>query len=97
MADAPRIAIIYCTKCRWLLRAAWMAQELLYTFSEDLSEVALVPAGGGIFEVRVDGDLIWSRARDGRFPQITELKQRVRDRIAPGRTLGHADRPDREP
>jgi len=88
----PRVAIVYCTGCRWLLRAAWMAQELLSTFEDELGEVALRPGSGGIFEVRVGGRLVWSRAEEGRFPEIGELKQRVRDIVAPGRSLGHADR-----
>ena len=89
---SARVEIVYCTRCRWLLRAAWMAQELLTTFEQDIAELALKPGTGGVFEVRADGELVWSRAREGRFPEIAELKQRVRDRIAPGRSLGHADR-----
>ncbi len=89
---APRVEIEYCTQCRWLLRAAWLAQELLTTFSDDLGEVALVPGRGGILEVRLDGELLFSRSREGRFPEAKELKQLVRDRIAPGRDLGHSDR-----
>lgn len=92
MAHAPRVEIVYCTGCRWLLRAAWMAQELLTTFEHELGEVALVPGSGGIFEVRVNDVLIWSRQTEGRFPEIKELKQRVRDHVAPDRDLGHADR-----
>ena len=88
----PRIEIEYCTQCRWLLRAAWMAQELLTTFSTDIGELALVPGAGGVFEIRIEDDAIWSRADKGRFPEITELKQLVRDRIAPGKDLGHTDR-----
>lgn len=87
-----RVQIRYCTQCRWLLRAAWMAQELLTTFEAELEEVALAPGIGGIFEVRVDEELIWSRKEQGRFPDIKELKQLVRDRIAPERDLGHTDR-----
>ncbi|QJD29364.1 SelT/SelW/SelH family protein [Methylococcus geothermalis] len=87
-----RVEILYCTQCRWLLRAAWMAQELLTTFDQEISELTLKPGTGGIFEVRVDDELVWSRKKEGRFPEITELKQRIRDRIAPGRSLGHADR-----
>jgi selenoprotein W-related protein len=68
-----------------------MAQELLTTFDEDIAELVLRPGTGGVFEVHADGELVWSRSREGRFPEITELKQRVRDRIAPGRSLGHAD------
>lgn len=86
-----RIEIEFCTQCRWLLRAAWMAQELLLTFTEELREVALVPGTGGIFEVRVDGEALWSRRVEGRFPDIKELKQRVRDRVAPEKSLGHSD------
>ena len=83
--------IQYCTQCRWLLRAAWMLQELLLTFEAELSQAALVPGTGGVFEVRVDGETIWSRTDQGRFPELKELKQLVRDRVAPGRELGHSE------
>ncbi|HXH21247.1 MAG TPA: SelT/SelW/SelH family protein [Dehalococcoidia bacterium] len=92
MTKSPRLEIEYCTQCRWLTRAAWVAQELLTTFVDDLGEVALVPGKGGVFDVRLDGEVIWSRAAEGRHAEITELKQRLRDRIAPGRSLGHSDR-----
>lgn len=87
-----RVEIEYCTQCRWLLRAAWMAQELLTTFEAELKAVTLVPGTGGIFEVRLDGETIFSRKREERFPEAKELKQLIRDRIAPGRDLGHSDR-----
>ncbi|MFZ1642015.1 MAG: SelT/SelW/SelH family protein [Candidatus Contendobacter sp.] len=83
---------LYCTQCRWLLRAAWLAQELLTTFEEELGEVALQPGTGGVFEVWVGEELVWSRQWEGRFPEATEVKQRVRDRVAPDRSLGHSDR-----
>ncbi|MFI5323878.1 MAG: SelT/SelW/SelH family protein [Thermodesulfobacteriota bacterium] len=91
MADKQRVEIRYCSQCRWLIRASWMAQELLETFAIEVGEVALVPGTGGIFEVRIGDELIWSRKEKGRFPDIKELKQLVRDRIAPGRDLGHTD------
>ncbi|MDH5535479.1 MAG: SelT/SelW/SelH family protein [Betaproteobacteria bacterium] len=91
MHREPRIEIEYCTQCR-LLRAGWIAQEVLATFAEDVGEVALIPGRGGIFEVRVDGDVVWSRKGRGRFPELAELKQHVRDRVAPGRDLAHSDR-----
>lgn len=76
-----------------MLRAAWMAQELLSTFDGDIEALTLRPGAGGIFEVHLDGALLWSRKDAGRFPDIVELKQLVRDRVAPGRDLGHVDRP----
>lgn len=92
MSRRYRIEIEYCTQCRWLLRAAWLAQELLTAFEGDVAEVALRPGSGGVFNVRIDGDTVWSRRERGRFPEAAELKQLVRDRIAPGRDLGHSDR-----
>lgn len=89
---SPRIEIEYCTQCRWLLRAAWLAQELLTTFEVDVGEVALVPGTGGVLVVRVDDDVIWDRRKQG-FPELRELKRVVRDRIAPGKDLGHTDHP----
>jgi selenoprotein W-related protein len=87
----PQVRIEYCRQCRWGLRAAWLAQELLATFEEELGGVTLVPGRGGVFEVRVEGELVFSRAAAGRFPEAAELKRLVRDRVAPGRSLGHSD------
>ena len=81
----PRIAIRYCTQCRWLLRAAWLAQELLSTFGTDLGEVALAPGIGGVFEITYDGETIWERKADGGFPDAKTLKRRLRDRLDPSR------------
>jgi selenoprotein W-related protein len=91
-ATGPRVTITYCTQCQWLLRAGWMAQELLSTFGTDLGEVALVPGTGGVFRIAVDDTLVWDRAADGGFPDVKTLKQRVRDRVSPERDLGHTDR-----
>ena len=88
----PRVEIEYCRQCRWLLRAAWMAQELLTTFEDELGGVSLMPGTGGVFIVRAGDRIIWSRKDEGRFPDITELKQRVRDAVAPAKPLGHSDK-----
>jgi selenoprotein W-related protein len=87
-----RVAITYCRQRGWLLRAAWMAQEILSTFSEDVGEVALLPSTGGAFRIEVGDDVVWDRKRDGGFPDAKTVKQLVRDRIDPQRDLGHVDR-----
>jgi selenoprotein W-related protein len=92
VSDKPHITIVYCTQCNWMLRAGWMAQELLSTFGADLSGVTLVPGTGGIFEIRIGDTLLWERKRDGGFPEAKELKKRVRDVVWPERDLGHVDR-----
>ena len=85
------LEIQYCRQCRWLLRAAWMLQEFLITFEAEIGQAALVPGTGGVFEVRVDGETIWSRKKRGRFPELKELKQLVRERVAPDKDLGHSE------
>ena len=94
--SAHVVEIEYCTQCRWLLRSAWLAQELLTTFEADLNAVSLMPGTGGVFEVRLNGATIFSRKAEGRFPESKELKQLIRDTIAPSRDLGHSDAPERE-
>jgi selenoprotein W-related protein len=88
----PSVVITYCTQCRWLLRASWLATELLTTFTTDLGEVVLRPGTGGVFTVSVDDELIWDRAAEGGFPDAAPLKRLIRDRVAPDRSLGHTDR-----
>ncbi|KAF7543539.1 hypothetical protein G7Z17_g10660 [Cylindrodendrum hubeiense] len=102
----PRVTIQFCTQCKWMLRAAYFAQELLSTFGTALGEVALQPSTGGTFIVTIthaaagsqddasslSAKVLWDRRTDGGFPETKELKRRVRDVIEPGRDLGHVDR-----
>ena len=89
----PTITIEYCPKCRWLLRAAYMAQELLTTFEDDLHGVLLQPSEvGGRYSVFVNDELLFDHKREGRFPEIKELKQLVRDKVNPEKSLGHSDK-----
>ncbi|KAK0711068.1 Rdx family-domain-containing protein [Lasiosphaeris hirsuta] len=105
--ELPRVTIQFCTQCKWLLRAAYYAQELLSTFSTALGEVALQPSTGGIFVIEITAPsaslvgepapqlqrfTLWDRKIDGGFPETKELKRRVRDVIQPERNLGHVDR-----
>lgn len=93
------LSIEFCTGCQWMMRSAWMAQELLTTFSKDLDSITLIPnraSPGGVFTVRrtgsdAQGELLWDRKAQGGFPESKQLKQRVRDVIVPDRDLGHSD------
>ena len=86
------IDIYYCRQCNWMLRASWMMQELLSTFSEEMGRVSLHPDTGGRFEILCNGETIWERKKDGGFPDAKVLKQRVRDHFDPEKDLGHIDR-----
>lgn len=89
----PVITIEYCPKCGWMLRAAYMAQELLSTFYEDLHGILLQPSEvNGRYSIRVNDEVLFDRKQSGRFPEIKELKQLVRDKVNPDKSLGHSDK-----
>ena len=75
-----------------MLRATWVAQELLNTFHMEIGEITLIPSNDSIFEIRANDQPAWSLKGKERFPEPKEIKQRVRDEVAPGRSLGHAAR-----
>ncbi len=89
----PKIEIEYCPKCGWMLRAAYMAQELLTTFTDDVYGITLVPSEiSGRYQIRIDQSVIFDRKREGRFPEIKELKQLIRDLVNPDKSLGHSEK-----
>jgi len=89
----PTIQIEYCPKCKWLARAAWMAQELLTTFENELEGITLVPSEiSGRYDIFLNKELLYSRKKEGGFPEITDLKKLIRDQIAPEKNLGHTDK-----
>jgi selenoprotein W-related protein len=93
----PIISIEYCPKCGWMLRAAYFAQELLTTFTDDVGGVMLQPSEvNGTFRISIDGMEIFDRKKIGRFPEPKELKQQVRDIVNPGKDLGHSDRKNKD-
>lgn len=93
MASKPVIEIEYCPKCNWMLRAAYMSQEILSSFTEDIHGVLLIPSEiTGRYTIRIDNKEIFDRKRAGRFPEIKELKQLIRDIVAPEKSLGHSDK-----
>lgn len=89
----PTISIEYCPRCGWMLRAAYMAQELLSTFTDELHGVLLIPSDtGGAYIVRINESVVFDRKEKGRFPEVKELKQMVRDVVSPEKHLGHSDK-----
>ena len=88
--DKPTLSIEYCTVCNFRGRAAWLAQELLAAHEADLAGVVLVPGRGGIFDVRLDGELLFSQKQQGRFPEPGEIKDALRSKLGLGPSRRHA-------
>jgi selenoprotein W-related protein len=89
----PAISIEYCPKCGWMLRAAYMAQELLTTFAGDIQSVTLVPSEvNGRYLIFIDNKKLFDHKEFGGFPEIKQIKQMVRDVVNPEKNLGHSDK-----
>ena len=89
----PTIEIEYCPKCGWLLRAAYMAQEFLTTFLDDIDSVSLKPSEvSGRYLISINEEIVFDRKQYGGFPEIKEMKQIIRDKVNTQKSLGHSDR-----
>ncbi|MCC6303464.1 MAG: Rdx family protein [Gammaproteobacteria bacterium] len=87
--NKPRVVVEYCARCGFMLRAAWVAQELLKSFEDEIAEVALRPGGGGIFVLRLDEAVLFSNQDEGRFPEMRELRERLAQALGSGKRFGH--------
>jgi selenoprotein W-related protein len=81
MGEKPVVSIEYCTQCNFRGRAAWLAQEVLAALESEIGGVKLVPGRGGIFEVRVGGESVFSNKEEERFPEPREVKDAIRARL----------------
>ncbi|KIK48777.1 hypothetical protein CY34DRAFT_8076 [Suillus luteus UH-Slu-Lm8-n1] len=99
---SPSIIIEFCDRCRWLHRATWVSTELFLTFPPPaLKAISIIPLNseetGGRFRVWLNlegspSQLMWDRKIEGGFPELKGLKQRIRDHVQPGKSLGHSDK-----
>ncbi len=54
-----------------------MVGEILSEIEGSVKSLMLIPSGGGRFEWTVDGDVVYSKAETGRYPEMNELKELV--------------------
>ena len=73
-----KISIEYCAMWNYLPRASSLEVELTKDFPE--ADVSLISSGGGVFEISLDGDLIFSKKSLNRFPEDGEIKKIIMDR-----------------
>ena len=72
------ISIEYCAVWNYLPKASSLEAELKEKFSD--STVTLIPSGGGVFEISVDGELIFSKKSLNRFPEKDEISGILKSR-----------------
>ena len=67
------ISIEYCNEWNYLPRAAGLATKILEKYGNGVSKLALIPSGGGVFEIIKNDHLIYSKKQKGQFPEMDEL------------------------
>jgi len=72
------ITIEYCVVWSYEPRATGLAAELKQAFPE--AELQLLKSGGGVFEVTVDGTLVFSKKALGRHAKPGEVLGQLRER-----------------
>ncbi len=79
------LEITYCQPCGHQPRAIELVSQLLATYGMPLNKkltVELHPSDGGIFDVVLDGKLIFSRKQEGRFPTVDEIKKYIEPAVS---------------
>lgn len=49
----------------------------MHTFADFTKGLTLIPGSGGQFEVAVNGETVFSKKAQGRYPEIKELKEAI--------------------
>jgi selenoprotein W-related protein len=83
--DMVDLEITYCQPCGHQPRAVELVNQLLAEYGMPLNKkltVALKPADSGIFDVVLDGQLIFSRKQEGRFPTVDEIKKQIEPKLS---------------
>ncbi len=58
--------------------AVSMAEKILGEFRDQVQELTLVPSGGGVFEVDVDQNRVFSKKQLGRHAEWPEVRDAIR-------------------
>lgn len=54
-----------------------MTDEILKEQKQNVASLTIIPSDGGRFEVSVDGKLVFSKLKEGRFPELKEIKEAI--------------------
>ncbi len=75
------VTITYCVPCRYQFKAIQDADAILKEFGQRLSGLRLIPGDHGVYDVAVDGDVLFSMDTAEHFPETHDLVERIRARL----------------
>jgi selenoprotein W-related protein len=58
-----------------------LTTKLLTTYKQKIKDLKLTPTGGGAFEIALNGDLIYSKLKTGKFPDEKWVLDTVGSRL----------------
>lgn len=71
------ITIEYCTSWGYVSKAVSLAQSLLGKHKSNIKSLNIVPSSGGVFEIKLNDELIFSKKELGRFPEEGEIEAKI--------------------
>ncbi len=79
----PEVTITYCVPCRYQFKALEDAGAILGTYGERITSLRLVPGKDGVYDVRLDGELLFSLDQAEHFPETRQLVEQIGARLPP--------------
>jgi selenoprotein W-related protein len=58
-----------------------MTEELLAEFEPHIASWKLIPSKGGVFELTVNGELLFSKKKLGRHAEIDEIRKLLKAKV----------------
>ena len=74
-----KISIEYCSMWNYLPQASSLEASLKNNFPD--ADISLISSGGGVFEICIDDELIFSKKSLKRFPEDGEVEKLINNRI----------------
>ena len=59
-----------------------LSAELLEEFSGEIASWTLIPSGGGVFEITINGEVVFSKKAQDRYPETAEIRLEIEQLIA---------------
>jgi selenoprotein W-related protein len=59
-----------------------LTEQILKAFKQDVEAFTLIPSSGGRFEVTLDGDLVYSKLQEKRFPEYGEIEPHLKKKVS---------------
>ena len=75
------VRIEYCTSWGYIARAIALMRNVLKEHEDKIAELTLVPSHGGVFEISLNDELLFSKKELDRYPEKDEVENMIKEKI----------------